>query len=217
LSTKEISLICEVKSASPSKGVIAEDFPYVEIAKEYARAGAEAISVLTEPDFFRGADHHLWEIARQVDRPVLRKDFTIDEYMIYEARLLGASAVLLICALLDENTLARLVSLAHQIGLSALVETHEEREIEMALSAGARVVGVNNRDLTTFDVDLTLSGRLRHKVPPEILFVSESGITTPADVQALADVGVDAVLIGQTVMRSTDRTAQIRRLRGSHG
>jgi indole-3-glycerol phosphate synthase len=214
LKAEDIAFICEIKRASPSKGLIAEDFPYARIAKEYESAGAAAISVLTEPFYFKGHDSYLREIADEVSIPLLRKDFTVDSYMIYEAKLLGASAVLLICALLDFNRLAEYINIAHRIGLSALVETHNEAEVHMALKAGARIIGVNNRDLKTFEVDMTLSGQLRKAVPPNIIFVSESGIKTPNDVAILRDIGADAVLIGETIMRSNDKQNEIKRLRG---
>jgi len=201
LQSDEISFICEVKKASPSKGIIAEDFSYLDIAKNYQNAGAAAISVLTEPFWFMGADSYLQEIAQSVKIPCLRKDFTVDEYMIYEAKPLGASAVLLICAILDPKTLAEYIKIAHCLGLSALVETHDEAEVETALSAGARIIGVNNRNLKTFEVDITLSERLRKLVPRDVLFVAESGIKTREDVARLRQIGADAVLIGETLMR----------------
>ena len=214
LRTDDIAFICEIKKASPSKGVIAEDFPYVEIAKEYQAAGAAAISVLTEPFYFKGDDAHLREIAKEVSIPLLRKDFTVDSYMIYEAKLLGAKAVLLICTLLDVDTLTEYIAIAHSIGLSALVETHREEEVDMALKAGARIIGVNNRNLKTFEVDMTLSERLKKLVPSHVLFVSESGIKTPRDVAKLRDIGANAVLIGETIMRSNNKYDEIRGLRG---
>ncbi|MCL1903635.1 MAG: indole-3-glycerol phosphate synthase TrpC [Oscillospiraceae bacterium] len=200
----DISFICEVKKASPSKGVICEDFDYIKIAKAYVEAGADAISVLTEPYWFKGSDAYLEEISKTVnvlDTPLLRKDFVVDEYMIYEARLLGASAVLLIVALLDSKTLKGYIELCHDMGLSALVETHDEDEVKIALEAGARIIGVNNRNLKTFEVDIKLSERLRKLVPLNICFVSESGIKTREDVQSLIQIGADAVLIGETLMK----------------
>lgn len=214
----DVAFICEIKKASPSKGIIAPDFPYGEIAKDYSDAGAAAISVLTEPFYFKGSNQYLCEIADAVDTPLLRKDFTVDSYMIYEAKILGASAVLLICSLLDEKTLARYLEIAHKLGLSALVETHNEDEVKMALGAGARVVGVNNRNLKTFEVDITLSERLRKLVPSEVIFVSESGISSPEDISILRKIGADAVLIGESIMKSADKKAEINRLRGTgHG
>ena len=216
LKTDDIAFICEIKKASPSKGIIAQDFPYVQIAKEYQVAGAAAISVLTEPFYFKGHDEHLREIANEVTIPLLRKDFTVDSYMIYEAKLLGASAVLLICTLLDADTLAKHIAIAHSIGLSALVETHNEEEVATAIKAGAKIIGVNNRNLKTFEVDITLSERLRKLVSPDIIFVSESGIKTPQDVRALRAIGADAVLIGETIMRSNNKHNEIQVLRGDN-
>lgn len=211
-----ISFICEVKKASPSRGVISEDFPYLSIAREYEEAGAAAISVLTEPYYFLGSDRFLQEIASSVRIPVLRKDFTVDPYQIYEAKCLGASAVLLICALLDTKTLAEYIGIAHGLGLSALVEAHNAEEIQSAVQAGTRIIGVNNRDLQTFQVDFTNSLRLRKLVPDPILFVSESGIKTPEDIAALRENSIDAVLIGETFMLSTDKKKLISRLRGKN-
>lgn len=211
---KDVAFICEAKKASPSKGVIAEDFPYLQIAKDYEAAGAAAISVLTEPFWFQGSNDYLKEIAAAVSIPVLRKDFTVDEYMIYEAKVLGASAVLLICAILDTETIRRYIGIADSLGLSALVEAHDEEEVRSALEAGARVIGVNNRDLKTFTVDIGNSARYRKLVPEEILFVSESGIRTAQDIQRLRENGTDAVLIGETLMRSEDKAAELQKLRG---
>ena len=211
---EDISFICEIKKASPSKGIIAGDFPYLKIAEEYESAGAAAISVLTEPFYFKGDDLYLREIARHVSIPLLRKDFTVDSYMIYEAKLLGASAVLLICAILDHDTLKEYIKIAHQLGLSALIEAHNEKEVEDAIHAGARIIGVNNRDLKTFHVDVTISERLRKLVPKDKIFISESGIKTSEDIGRLRKNGVNAVLIGETLMRSTDKRAELIRLRG---
>lgn len=207
-----IRFICEVKKASPSKGIIAEEFPYLDIAKDYEAAGAAAISVLTEPEYFLGSDAYLREIAGAVQIPVLRKDFTVDAYQIYEAKVLGASAVLLICALLDDETLAEYLEIAHSLGLSALVETHDEEEIRRAVAAGARVIGVNNRDLKTFTVDIQNSVRLRELVPEEIIFVSESGIKTAEDIRRLSENGTDAVLVGETLMRCPDKKRMLEEL-----
>lgn len=208
-----LSFICEVKKASPSKGLIAEDFPYQKIAQEYEAAGASAISVLTEPYRFLGSDKYLQEIAACVKIPVLRKDFTVDSYMIDQAKVLGASAVLLICAILDDGKLRDYMAQAKALGLSALVEAHDENEVERALRAGASVVGVNNRDLRTFQVDVRNSVRLREMVPPEVVFVSESGIRGPEDTKILYENGTDAVLIGETLMRSQDKKAALAHLR----
>ncbi len=202
LKKKGVSFICEVKKASPSKGVIAKEFPYVEIAKMYEEAGASAISVLTEPYYFQGANQYLTEIHDAVTLPLLRKDFTVDEYMIYEAKVIGASAALLICSLLDGSVLKNYIKIADKLGLTALVEAHNEEEVRQAVTAGARVIGVNNRDLRTFTVDIKNSIRLRKLVPGEILFVSESGIRTAEDIKELAENHVNAALIGETMMRS---------------
>lgn len=215
LSTPDISFICEVKRASPSKGMIAEDFPYLDIARDYEAAGAAAISCLTEPFWFKGSDRYLQEIAAAVKIPVLRKDFTVDEYMIYQAKTLGASAVLLICSILSKEQLAEYLEIAHSLGLSALVEAHDEEEVKTAVSVGAGIIGVNNRDLKTFTVDISNSARLRKLVPPEILFVSESGIKTAQDIAALRQNGTNAVLIGETLMRSPDKKAALAQLRGT--
>lgn len=214
LAAPGISFICEVKKASPSKGLIAPDFPYLSIAREYEEAGAAAISCLTEPDFFMGSDAYLREIAASVKIPVLRKDFTVDPYMIYEAKVIGASAVLLICAILSDEELIEYSKIANALGLSALVEAHDERETERALKVEKGIVGVNNRDLRTFTVDCGNSVRLRKMVPEDRLFVSESGIRTPDDIAVLRENGTDAVLIGETLMRSRDKAAELRRLRG---
>lgn len=205
LKMNQISFICEVKKASPSKGIIAEDFPYLEIALEYEKVQAQAISVLTEPEFFKGADEYLTTISSKVNIPVLRKDFTIDEYQIYEAKLIGADAVLLICALLDTDTLKQYLSICDELGLSALVEAHTKEEVLSAIEAGARVIGVNNRNLNTFEVDLNHSILLRGFVPAEITFVAESGIKSIQDMQKLKQAGVNAVLIGETLMRSSNK------------
>lgn len=209
-----VRFICECKRASPSKGLIAPVFPYLDIAKEYAAAGADAISVLTEPKWFLGSDEYLQQIAAAVPVPCLRKDFTVDEYMIYEAKLLGASAVLLICSLLDTETLHQYLGICDALGLSALVEAHDEQEIASAAAAGARVIGVNNRNLKNFTVDVTNSLALRQKAPPGVLFVAESGITSPSDVSALRAAGVDAVLVGEALMRAPDKAAALAALRG---
>lgn len=209
-----ISYICEVKKASPSKGIIAEDFPYVQIAKDYENAGASAISVLTEPQWFKGENKYLQEISQNVKIPLLRKDFTVCEYQIYEAKVIGASAVLLICALLDTETIRKWIEICDSLGLSALVEAHTEEEVKSALDAGARVIGVNNRNLKDFTVDLTTCTRLRKLVPKEILFVGESGIKTAKDVQELREAGVNGLLIGETLMRNADKKEALEGLNG---
>ena len=200
-----MSYICEVKKASPSKGVIAEEFPYLEIAKEYKEAGASAISCLTEPYYFQGSDQYLWEIASEVDIPVLRKDFVIDDYMILQAAAYGASAVLLICALLDDTQLREYREMAEDLGMDALVEAHDAEEVERALKSGARIIGVNNRDLKTFEVDMANSINLRKLAPDNVIFVSESGIRTAEDIKKLHENQIEAVLIGETLMRSSDK------------
>lgn len=209
-----IHFICEVKKASPSKGLIAPDFPYLEIAREYERAGAGCISVLTETDYFLGSDAYFKEIRQQVQIPMLRKDFTIHPYMIYQAKAMGADAVLLICAILSRAELKEYLELCRELGLSALAEAHDEAEVSMALQAGARLLGVNNRDLKTFTVDIRNSERLRRLVPPDILFVAESGIRTAEDVRRLKEAGVNGVLVGETLMRCPDKQAALRRLAG---
>lgn len=209
-----LSFICECKKASPSKGLIAPEFPYLQIAREYEAAGADAISVLTEPKWFLGRDEYLQEIAGAVSIPCLRKDFTVDEYMIYQARLLGASAVLLICSILTDGQLNEYLALCRALGLSALVEAHDEGEVERALASGASIIGVNNRNLKDFTVDTANSRRLRCLLPPQVRFVSESGVRTPEDVQALRAIGVDAVLVGEALMRAPDKAAMLARLKG---
>lgn len=216
LKKEDIAFICECKKASPSKGVIAEDFPYLEIAKAYEKAGADCISVLTEPKWFLGRDEYLREITAAVSIPCLRKDFTVDEYMIYEAKLLGAKAVLLICSILPEEIVREYISICDTLGLSALVEVHDEAEAESALRAGARVLGVNNRNLKDFSVDTGNSTRIRSLIPEDVVFVSESGVSSPADIELLRCARADAVLIGETLMRAPDKSARLAELRGRH-
>ena len=208
-----LSFICEVKKASPSKGLIAPDFPYLDIARDYEAAGASAISVLTEPAYFQGQNSYLSEIKAISKLPLLRKDFTVDAYQIYEAKTIGADAVLLICALLDTQLLRQFINICDELGLSAVVEAHTAQEVLSALEAGARIVGVNNRDLQTFEVNLETCENLRPLVPPSVVFVAESGIKTRNDISRLHKAGVDAVLIGETLMRSPDRQAALRELR----
>ena len=240
LKAQGLSFICEVKKASPSKGLIAPDFPYVEIAKEYEAAGASAISVLTEPFYFQGSNQFLMDIKKEVNIPLLRKDFTVDEYMIYEAKVIGASAVLLICAILDDEQLVSYLRLAHELGMSALVEAHDEEEVRRAIACGAGIIGVNNRDLRTFTVDIMNSVRLRKLIPDTVpathmgtevpvigtgaaadtlapqkmVYVSESGIKAKEDIDRLKANGTDAVLIGETFMRSPDKKKLFAELRG---
>ncbi len=208
-----LSFICECKKASPSKGLIAPNFPYLHIAREYEAAGADAISVLTEPKWFLGSDEYLREIANAVSLPCLRKDFTVDPYMIYEAKLLGASAVLLIVSLLDAAELREYLSICDSLGLSALVEIHDEAEAETAVGSGARIIGVNNRNLKDFSVDTGNSGRLRERIPRDVLFVSESGVKTAEDVRDICRIGADAALVGETLMRAPDIKAKLAELR----
>lgn len=209
-----VSFICECKRASPSKGLISPDFPYLTIAREYEAAGADCISVLTEPKWFLGSDSYLREIAECVCVPCLRKDFTVDEYMIYGARVLGASAVLLICSILSGEQLREYIGVCDELGLSALVEAHDETEVDTAIKAGARIIGVNNRNLKDFSVDTENSRRLRELIPRDILFVSESGVESADDVARLREIGADAVLIGEVLMRASDRKAKLGELRG---
>ena len=210
-----LSFICECKKASPSKGLIAPEFPYLQIAKEYEAAGADCISVLTEPKWFLGSDIYLKEIAAAVRIPCLRKDFTVDPYMIWEAKTLGAGAVLLIVSLLEEERLREFLQISEELGLSALTEVHDEAEAETAVRAGARIIGVNNRNLKDFTVDTGNSRRLRERIPEEVLFVSESGVKTAVDVAALRAAGADAVLIGEALMKAQDKKQKLKELRGT--
>ena len=214
LRQQDFNFICEVKKASPSKGIIAEHFPYLDIAKEYEVAGAAAISVLTEPDFFKGDKKYLQEIASTVKIPVLRKDFIIDEYQIYQAKVWGASAILLICACLDVPTLTKFRELADSLGLSSLVEAHDEHEVQMAIDCGARIIGVNNRNLKDFTVDVQNSVRLRNLVEDDVIFVSESGLETPEDIQVLRDNNIGVALMGETFMRSPNKVEKLAYLYG---
>ena len=214
LRQQDFNFICEVKKASPSKGIIAEHFPYLDIAKEYEVAGAAAISVLTEPDFFKGDKKYLQEIASTVKIPVLRKDFIIDEYQIYQAKVWGASAILLICACLDVPTLTKFCELADSLGLSSLVEAHDEKEVQMAIDCGARIIGVNNRNLKDFTVDVQNSVRLRNLVQDDVIFVSESGLETPEDIQVLRDNNIGVALMGETFMRSPNKVEKLAYLYG---
>ena len=216
LKQKDISFICEVKKASPSKGIISDDFPYLKIAKEYEKAGAAAISVLTEPQFFMGSIEYLKEIKQNTAIPVLQKDFIIEEYQIYEASVIGADAILLICAILSKDKVKKFIEIADSLGLSCLVEAHNDQEVKKAIEAGARIIGVNNRDLKTFEVDINNSINLRKLVPENIIFVSESGIKTIQDINTLREIGADAVLIGETFMKSNHIKADLDILRGKN-
>lgn len=208
-----LSFICECKKASPSKGLIEPDFRYLEIAREYEAAGADCISVLTEPKWFLGSDEYLKEIAKTVSIPCIRKDFTVDEYQIYQAKTLGAAAVLLICSILSEEQLGEYIKICDSLGISALVEIHDEKEAGMAVRAGARIIGVNNRNLKDFTVDTANSKKLRDLVPDNIIFVSESGVKSTDDIRAIREIGADAVLIGETLMRADDKKAKLDELR----
>lgn len=215
LNKPDFSFICEIKRASPSQGMIVTDFPYLQIAREYEEAGADAISVLTEPAYFLGSDEYLLQIKEVASIPILRKDFTVDAYQIYEAKTMGASAVLLICALMDTKAIRDCLSICDELGLSALVEAHDEREIASALTAKARVIGVNNRNLQDFTVDISNSIRLRSLVPDSILFIAESGIKTNADIEMLREAKVNSVLIGETLMCSQNKKNMLAELRGT--
>ena len=215
LAAPGMSYICELKKASPSKGLIAPDFPYVEIAREYEAAGASAISCLTEPYYFQGTDRYLQEVVQNVSIPILRKDFTVDEYMIYQAKELGASAVLLICAILEEAQVREYRQIAEELGLDALVEAHDEKEVASAVAAGAQIIGGNNRNLRDFSVNLDNAARLRDRVPPGVLYVAESGVRRPADVAAVRAMGADGVLIGEALMRAKDKSAMLNQFRRS--
>ena len=213
LQKPDIAFICECKKASPSKGLIEPNFQYLDIAREYEAAGADCISVLTEPKWFLGHDDYLRQIAAAVNIPCLRKDFTIDEYMIYQAKILGASAILLICSILNENDILRYIKICDELGLSALVEAHDENEIRTALNVGARIIGVNNRNLKNFTVDTGNSRRLRSLVPDNVIFVSESGVQSAEDIRILRDSGVNAVLIGETLMRAKNKKEKLEELK----
>lgn len=215
LARPRLSFICECKKASPSKGLIAPDFPYLEIARQYESGGADCISVLTEPKWFLGSDAYLQEISRSVQLPCLRKDFVVDEYMLYEAKLLGAAAVLLICSLLNEEKLKKYLAICDELGMDALVEAHDEAEVKAALKAGARIIGVNNRNLKDFSVDMENSNRLRRLVPQGVLFVAESGVGTVEDVRRVKELGADALLIGEALMRAQNIPAFLQELKNA--
>lgn len=210
----DIAFICECKKASPSKGIIAEDFPYLQIAQEYEKAGADCISVLTEPKWFLGSSDYIREIAEKVSIPCIRKDFTVDSYMIYEAKILGAKAVLLICSILTEAQIKEYIAICDELGMSALVEAHDEKEVAVAVRCGARLIGVNNRNLKDFTVDTSNSRRMRELVPDDIIFVSESGVKNAEDIALLRKSGTNAVLIGETLMKAEDKTEKLKELKG---
>lgn len=214
LKKDDIAFICECKKASPSKGIIADDFPYLQIAKDYEAAGADCISVLTEPKWFLGSDEYLREIAENVSIPCIRKDFTVDEYMIYEAKLLGAGAVLFICSILSQQQISEYIGICDSLGISALVEAHDEAELRAAVASGARIIGVNNRNLKDFSVDTSNSRRLRELAPEAVSFVSESGVQSAEDIRLLREAGVNAVLIGETLMRAADKKSKLAELKG---
>jgi len=215
LQLDELSFICEVKKASPSKGIIAENFPYVEIAKEYEAAGADCVSCLTEPKYFLGSDEIFKEIRAEISTPMLRKDFTVDEYQIYQAKTMGADAVLLICAILTAAEIARYLELCAELNLAAVVETHDETEIKTAVEVGAEIIGVNNRNLKNFTVDFDNAARLRELIPSNKIYVAESGVKTSADISTLKKIGADAVLIGETLMRAVDKKSALENLRSA--
>lgn len=214
LKKNSLSFICEVKKASPSKGIIAENFPYVEIAHEYEAAGADCISCLTEPKYFLGSDEIFKEIRAEISLPMLRKDFTVDEYQIYQAKIIGADAVLLICSILETAALEKFLNLCNELNLDALVETHDATEIQSAISAGAKIIGVNNRNLKNFTVDFSNAAKLRELIPPEKIYVAESGVKTPDDIATLKKIGADAVLIGEVLMRADDKKSKLAELKG---
>lgn len=215
LKRPNLSFICEVKKASPSKGIIAENFPYLEIAKEYEDAGADCISCLTEPKYFLGSDKIFTDIRAVVETPMLRKDFTVDEYQIYQAKTMGADAVLFICAILKTAEIEHGLKICNDLNLAALVETHDESEIKSALSAGAEIIGVNNRNLKNFTVDFETAAKLRDLIPPEKIYVAESGVKTPADISTLKKIGADAVLIGETLMKAENKKFELEKLRAA--
>ncbi len=208
-----ISFICEIKKASPSKGLISPDFPYLKIAAAYEQAGADCISCLTEPEYFLGSDDIFREVRKKVSLPMLRKDFTVSGYQLDQARVMGANAALLIVSLMDEKTLSAYLEHCEELGIAALVETHDEEEIRRAVSAGAKIIGVNNRNLKDFSVDFGNAARLRDRIPPECIYVAESGVRTPEDVQRLRQIGADAALIGETLMRAEDPAETLKSLR----
>lgn len=211
---EKINFICEIKKASPSKGIIAENFDYIEIAKDYQKAGADAISCLTEPHYFLGSDEYLKAVKETVNIPVLRKDFIIDEYMIYKSKNIKADAILLIAAVLDKYKLKDYFDIANDLGLSSLFEIHNEEELEKVLNLNPRIIGVNNRDLKTFEVDINNSVRLRKLIPNNIIFVSESGIKSREDIKTLEENKTSAVLIGESLMTKKDKEKEIKKLKG---
>lgn len=214
---ERVSLIAEIKKASPSRGVLCAEFDPSRIAEVYADSGASAISVLTDSRFFQGDASHLIQAKEASGLPVLRKDFIIDEYQLWETAAMGADAVLLIVAALSAEQLGEYIKLAHDIGLGALVETHDSEQLNMALEAGAEIIGINNRDLKTFRTDLNVTLKLAPEVPPGHIIVSESGIHTADDVRKIRQAGVDAILVGEALMTSTDIPRTMRELIGDQG
>ena len=209
-----LSLICEVKKASPSKGVIDPVFDYLSIARDYEAAGADCVSCLTEPRWFLGSDQIFTEIRQEICLPMLRKDFVVDEYQLYQAKAMGADCVLLICAILEEATLQRYLAIGEELGLAVLTETHDEAEIACAVEVGARMIGVNNRNLKDFSVDFSNAARLRDKIPAGVLYVAESGVKTPEDLEMIRKIGADAALVGEAFMKAPDRKAFLREMKG---
>ena len=208
-----MSFICEVKKASPSKGVIDPVFDYLAIARAYEAAGADCVSCLTEPKWFLGSDDIFRDIRGVISTPMLRKDFVVDEYQLYQAKVMGANCALLICAILDLSTLERYLGICADLGLAALTEAHDETEIAAAVAAGAKMIGVNNRNLKDFSVDLGNAQRLRERIPAGTLYVAESGVKTPADAAAMRAVGADAILMGEALMRAPDKAAALAAMR----
>lgn len=206
------AVIAEIKKASPSKGVLREDFDPAAIAQSYAKGGAACLSVLTDRDFFQGSEAYLQQARAACTLPVIRKDFIIDPYQVYEARAIGADCILLIVAALDPVTLRALHDLAHELGMDVLVETHDAEEMDIALSIGAPLVGINNRSLRTFEVSLDTTLKLLHRVPREVMLVTESGIHSRADVALMRQHGVHAFLVGEAFMRAPDPGAKLQQL-----
>ncbi|MCR5720299.1 MAG: indole-3-glycerol phosphate synthase TrpC, partial [Lachnospiraceae bacterium] len=199
------SIICEIKKASPSKGVIDPEFKYLQIGKEYERAGGDCISCLTEPYWFLGSDEIFKNVREEVSIPMLRKDFVVDEYQIYQAALMGANCILLIVELLDDDTLAKYLETAKKLGLCVLTETHDDVQVKRAVSLGAKVIGINNRNLKDFTVDVRNSLRLRELIPDDCICVAESGIKTVSDAVMMYEGGADAILVGEALMRSDNK------------
>lgn len=209
-----LAYIMEIKRCVPTKGEITRNFDYKSIAKEYEDIGATAISVMTEPDYFKGDDDFLAEIARIVKIPVLRDDFIVDEYMVYESKLLGADAITLICSVLDEITLMRCLNLAENLGMSAVVEAHSSMQVKKALRVGAKIIAVNNCDLRNFEIDMNNSLELQKMIPEDVIFISRSGVKTYQDICKLEENNVNAVMVGEVLMRSHDKRKTFEILQG---